>query len=212
MQQLAPSWVGIITAYGIMMLGLMSPGPNILSVIGTSMSVGRRPGVMLALGVSAGSVLWGTLTGIGLTALLAAYTALLVAIKIAGGCYLLWLALKAFRSAASPREIKSAAPSESPHPLRYFLRGLSVQMSNPKAALAWIAIITLGVQPDAPWCVTAAIVAGSGLLSLAGHLLYALLFSTARIDRFYRRARRWIELALGAFFGFAGVKLLTSRV
>jgi amino acid exporter len=28
----------------------------------------------------------------------------------------------------------------------------------------------------------------------------------------YGRARRWIEAALGAFFCFAGLKLLTSRI
>ena len=30
--------------------------------------------------------------------------------------------------------------------------------------------------------------------------------------RLYSRGRRWIQCALGAFFAFAGVKLLTSRL
>lgn len=32
----------------------------------------------------------------------------------------------------------------------YFLRGLTIQMTNPKAVLAWIAIVSLGLQPEAP--------------------------------------------------------------
>jgi len=39
----------------------------------------------------------------------------------------------------------------------------------------------------------------------------ALAFSMDRWSAFYGKARRWIEACLGAFFCFAGIKLLTSR-
>jgi threonine/homoserine/homoserine lactone efflux protein len=96
-------------------------------------------------------------------------------------------------------------------PAAYFLRGLTVQMTNPKAALTWIAIMSLGVEANAPAWVGASIVFGTGVLSVVGHTTYALAFSTQPMVAFYRRARRWIEVALGAFFCFAGIKLLTSR-
>jgi amino acid exporter len=167
---------------------------------------------MLALGVSAGSILWGILTGVGLTALLATYASFLAAVKIAGGLYLLWLAFKALRSAASPGKVHTVSLSTRERPLRYFLRGLTVQMTNPKAAGTWVAIMSVGVQADAPWWVTLAIVVGTGLLSVAGHAIYAIAFSTKHMGSLYGRSRRWIELALGAFLGFVGVKLLTSRI
>ncbi len=91
------------------------------------------------------------------------------------------------------------------------MRGLIAQMTNPKAALAWIALMSLGLQADPPWWVIAVIIAGTTFLSVVGHLLYALAFSTERIVLIYRRARRSIDLALGTFFCFAGIKLLTSR-
>lgn len=46
---------GIAIAYTVALLGLMSPGPNILCVIGTSMGAGRREGTVLALGVGLGA-------------------------------------------------------------------------------------------------------------------------------------------------------------
>lgn len=67
-------------AFGAFALGMLSPGPNILSVIGTSMAVNRKAGIALAMGVSAGSFLWGSMTAIGLTALITAYASVLVAI------------------------------------------------------------------------------------------------------------------------------------
>src|SRR5882762_2042208 len=92
---------GILLAYSACLLGLTSPGPNVLAVIGTSMSIGRGPGIALAFGVAAGSFCWALLTAGGLTALLAAYASALTVIKVAGGVYLLWLAYKSFRAAAS---------------------------------------------------------------------------------------------------------------
>jgi amino acid exporter len=209
---MSPYFSGILLSYAAAVLGLMSPGLNILAVIGTSMGVNRKAGISLALGVSAGALLWGLLTGAGLTALLTAYAPAITVIKVVGGIYLLWLAFKAFRAAASGKGIQVVSPSATQRPIRYFLLGLTVQMTNPKAALTWIAIMSLGLQSGAPWWVGATIVLGIAVLSLIGHLLYALAFSTQRMVTIYRRVQRWIEAALGAFFSFAGIKLLTSEI
>lgn len=203
---------GILMAYAAFILGIFSPGPNILAVIGTSMALGRRRGSFLALGVATGSFCWAMLTVAGLSSLLAAYAEALIVIKIAGGCYLLWLGFKALRSAASRQDMIPQADDRGEGDFRYWLRGLTVQMTNPKAALSWIAVVSLGFHPDAPWWVAAMIVTGTTLMSVAMHLAYALAFSTARMVRWYRAARRWIQAALGLFFCFAGVRLLTSRL
>src|SRR5215467_11163698 len=192
---------GILLAYSACLLGLASPGPNVLAVLGTSMAEGRRAGVALALGIAAGSVLWALLTAAGLSALLASYAAALTVIKIAGGFYLLWLAFKAFRAAASAHAIATTVDRQQ-SPRAYVLRGLAIQMTNPKAVLAWIAIMSLGLQHDAPLWVVGAIVVGTSVLSFAIHYLYAVAFSTPTMVRIYGRARRAIQATLGVFFGF----------
>jgi len=203
---------GIVLAYTAFLLSIMSPGPNILAVMGTSMSIGRSSGIALALGVATGSFFWALLTATGLSALLASYAIALTAIKIIGGLFLLWLAYKSFRAAASKHDIEAKTLNgEKRSPAGYFLRGLTIQMTNPKAALAWIAIISLGLQPGSPVWVSFTIVAGTTLLSIVIHCVYAVAFSTTPMVRIYSRARRWIQGALGAFFALAGAKLLTSR-
>lgn len=77
--------------------------------VGTSMAVSRKAGIALALGISTGSFFWASMTAIGLTALIAAYASVLTVIKIIGGLYLLWLAFKSFRSAASTKPIMDPA-------------------------------------------------------------------------------------------------------
>jgi len=211
MDQLSIYLPGLLLAYTACFLGLMSPGPNVLAVIGTAMGEGRKPGLALGFGVAAGSFCWATLTVAGLTTLITAYAWLLGAIKIAGGLYLLWLGFKALRSAATSKEIQTRRLGLTGGASAYFMRGLIVQMTNPKAALVWIAIVSLAIQPDAPLWVYVAFVLGTGTLSTVGHAVYAVAFSTRPMVTFYGRARRWIEACLGAFFCFAGIKLLTSR-
>lgn len=203
---------GIFLAYSAFLLAIASPGPNILAVIGTSMGVGRQSGISLALGVACGSFTWALLTVLGLSALLATYASALLLIKIFGGAYLLWLAYKSFKSAASSHDIEAKELAGGRRtPFGYFKRGYIIQMTNPKAALAWIAIISLGLQEGAPLWVGAAIVVGTFILSIAIHILYAMAFSTPVMVRLYGKSRRVIQGILGTFFAFAGLRLLTSR-
>ncbi|MEK9754656.1 MAG: hypothetical protein VW338_15790 [Rhodospirillaceae bacterium] len=59
--------------------------------------------------------------------------------------------------------------------------------------------------------VGAALVASATTPSIAGHLAYAVTFSTRPVIAFYARARRWIEGVLGVFFTFAAFKIATYQ-
>lgn len=212
MQDITIYLPGILLAYSAFLLAIASPGPNVLAVIGTSMSVGRSSGIALAMGIATGSFTWAVLTVFGLSAILASYASALIAIKIFGGLYLLWLAYKSFKSAASKHDIEAKELAGGRRtPLGYLKRGYLIQMTNPKAALAWIAIISLGLRHDAPLWVGAAIVIGTFILSIVIHLLYAVAFSTPVMVKVYGNSRRIIQGVLGTFFALAGLRLLTSR-
>lgn len=203
---------GILLAYGVVFVGILSPGPNIMTVIGTAMSVGRREARWMACGIACGSLLWAFLAWYGLVTIISRCAAVMTALKLFGAAYLLWLGIKAFRSAARSQAPAVAAAFPMRNARSHMLRGLLVQMTNPKAALSWIAVMTLGLRADAPLWVGAAIVGGTTLISLGGHLTYAIAFSTAPMVAAYRRARRIIETALGGFFCFASYRLANSTV
>ena len=198
----------LLLALGIFAVGFISIGPNILAIMGTSMARGRRHGMALAVGIGIGSGLWATLTVAGLTALVAAYAGAVTVLKILGAGYLLWLAYKAFRSAATADADAATAVASGDN---LFWRGLAIQMTNPKAALHWVAIVGIGLGAEAPLWVGLVLIASTTLLSIVGHLAYAVTFSTEPVIAFYRRARRWIDGALGVFFSLAALKLITFR-
>ncbi|MEP0521674.1 MAG: LysE family translocator [Hyphomicrobiales bacterium] len=213
MFEINPYVAGLLTAYAAFLLSIVSPGPNFLAILGTSMGAGRKAGMALALGVSLGSVCWATLTVLGISAILTKIAGFLIFVKIVGGCYLLFLAFKAFRQAARRQDMEAKkVDAGEKTPFGYFRQGLLVQMTNPKALLAWIAITSLGLQTNAPAWVSVALVVGTGTLGVVVHLFYALAFSSTPALNTYKRARRGIQATLGLFFTLAGLKLLSSRL
>lgn len=202
---------GILLAYGVFMIGMFTPGPNILAVIGTAMSVGRAEGKALALGIATGTFCWAMLTALGLTALVSVYASVMIVMKTLGAAYLLWLACKAFKSALTVKELDMTAVQVSGGLAAYYKRGLLIQMTNAKAALVWVAIMSLAMDGQAPVWVAGVVVIGTSLISVVGHVIYAVAFSTSPVVVAYAKARRWIEGALGAYFCFASYKLATYR-
>lgn len=203
---------GILLAFGVFVMGMFSPGPNIMAIIGTSMSIGRNSGKALALGIGTGSFIWGALTLFGLTALLTVYAGLLTIIKVAGACYLLFLAYKAFSSALKGKDMQAGSITVKGGFWQYYRRGLLIQLTNPKAAFTWIAILSVAIDQTAPVWVGGIVVLGTGTISVLGHLAYAIAFSTTPMVNGYRKAQRWIDGALGSFFTFASYKIATSDI
>ena len=95
----------LLVAWTAYFIAVASPGPAVVALINTSMTKGRSAGIAFATGIMAGSLVWASLSAIGLAAVIAAYAELLVVIRILGGLYLLYLAYKAFRSAAAPKAV-----------------------------------------------------------------------------------------------------------
>ncbi|OXR38484.1 amino acid transporter [Pseudomonas jessenii] len=200
----------VFTAY---IVGAASPGPSNMRIMGVAMNQGRQPALLLAAGVISGSIFWGSMAATGVSAVLAQYAQALGVLKTVGGAYLLFLAIKAGRSALTSNERLekeiAAAPKVSGFSL--YQRGLFMHLTNPKALLGWIATMTLGLGPHASPKTVGIILTGCAVLSVTIFCGYAIVFSTAPMIRGYRRARRWIEGTLALVFGAAGVKLMFSH-
>ena len=182
-----------------------------MTIMGIAMSQGRQAALVVASGVVAGSMTWAVLAATGLSAILATWANALFVIKIVGGLYLLYLAYRSARSAIVPsRGETQRSPIQASYPA-LFRRGLLLHLTNPKAILAWIAIMSLGVQPGMPAWIFQAIIGGCAFLGLMVFGGYALAFSTPIMVRGYRKISRWIDASLSAFYGYAGLRLLMSR-
>jgi threonine/homoserine/homoserine lactone efflux protein len=197
------------SAYTVM---CASPGPTILAIMGTAMGHGRRSALMFSLGAVCGSMFWGMLTALGLSAVLMRYSQLLIVLKIAGGLYLLWLAFRSARAACSSQALTSIQLDASDMaPKRLYLRGLGFHLTNPKAIMTWLSIVSLAFPQGGTVAHALVVVGGCNIIAVCVFCGYALLFSAPVVRRVYVAIRRWMEATLAVVFGVAGLKLLVLQ-
>ncbi len=183
-----------------------SPGPANISNAAIAMRYGRRASVTYGLGLTVGLVFWGVMAATGMGAVLQASAWLLAALKVLGGAYLLWLAWKSGRSALGPAQAELAEISSG----RWFWRGVILNLSNPKSVIAWMAALSMGLDPSD----TLASVLITTLVCMAvaafNNLSYSVIFSMGGMMAIYRRCRRWIDGASAALFATGGLALIRS--
>lgn len=186
-----------------------TPGPATLAVWTTAMSRGARPALVLGVGLAVGLAFWGVIAAAGLGALLMHSSAALTALRWFSGAYLLYLGWQSARSALRPSAGADVGTVTSDS--RLMARGLLLNMSNPKAVLAWVSVLALGAGPStdgADLAIITALCAVFGLVIYAG---YALAFAQPVIRALYRRSQRLVDVFAAAFFGYSGVKVVLAR-
>ncbi len=124
----------LIVFIGAVFVLAFIPGPDNLFVSAQSLSHGARAGLAAAAGIIVGGVMWTLAAALGLTAILATSTMLLVLIQVLGAGYLFYLAVQLWR--AHPN---NTAPA--PKLSHAFRRGLTTNLLNPKVGLYYLAFL-----------------------------------------------------------------------
>ena len=117
----------------------LTPGNDMLYVIGRSSGQGTKAGVISALGIGAGCIVHIMAAVIGLSALLAQSALAFNIIKYLGAAYLVYLG---FKSIVSKRH--SITITKNLKPLSYnkiFWQGVTTNVLNPKVALFFLAFL-----------------------------------------------------------------------
>ncbi|MBA2675482.1 LysE family translocator [Ramlibacter sp.] len=194
----------------VYLVGTAMPGPGNLSIANASLNHGRAPGVSMAAGVISGSLCWGAIAAAGVSAVLMSNAQLFMWLKVLGACYLLWLAYKAVMSARSSAPLQARTTAAAGSLRMFYLQGLAIHLTNPKAILTWLTVTTLGLSANAPAWASIVLVAGCGLLGMFIFMGYAWAFSSRAAGPFFTRARKPFGLLCAAFYAFLAVGFLRS--
>ncbi|MFB6192193.1 MAG: LysE family translocator [Haloarculaceae archaeon] len=120
---------------------VVTPGPDTAFVLAQSVGGGRAAGVRAAAGVNAGILVHTLAAALGLSALFRVAPAAYAAVRLAGGCYLLWLGARTLRGDGalaldSDSDAVGAATADGS-----FRQGLLTNLLNPKVALFFLAFL-----------------------------------------------------------------------
>ncbi len=189
-----------------------TPGPDNLMVLSMGMSRGRRAGIAFGLGCALGCLSHTLLAVIGVSALVAASPVAFTLLKVAGGAYLVWMGVQAWRHAGAARVNGDASDTT---PLRQlFAKGLIANAINPKVVLFFLSFLpqfVVASQGQVQWQL--------GLLGLLFTAQAALLFGllgwfSGSVGAWLNRrpsVGQWLDRLAGTVFIGLGVRMMASR-
>jgi threonine/homoserine/homoserine lactone efflux protein len=185
----------------------LTPGPDVLYIVGRSLSQGRAAGVVSALGISTGCLFHIVAATCGLSALMLTLPLAYDLVRYAGAAYLVWLGVKALRSKSEALEVRTLART----PLgAIFRQGVVTNVLNPKVALFFLAFLPQFADParGSLWpqiLLLGVIFTVNGTLVCLGYVLVAAKLGDwlkARYD-----VSTWLNRLTGGLFIALGLRL-----
>jgi threonine/homoserine/homoserine lactone efflux protein len=118
---------------------IVIPGPSVLFVLGRSLALGRRGGLLSVLGNALGMLPAIAAVALGIGALVAQSVVVFTIVKVVGAAYLVFLGVQAIRHRkARAMPDASAAPRTT---FRLLLEGFVVGITNPKTIAFFVAVL-----------------------------------------------------------------------
>jgi threonine/homoserine/homoserine lactone efflux protein len=198
----------LVTIWLLHMAALLTPGANSLLVMHLAASGGLRNASLAAAGITVGAAIWSGAAVLGVGALFTAFPAVRLVLQAAGAGYLLYVAIRLWRS-AHPSATVDVPRLDTLSAVR---AGLLTNLSNPKSALFFGSVFSAALpsDPDAALMLAAVLLIIAN--ALCWHLLLALLFSTSVIQKGYARQKKFFARLAGALIGGIGLALLSASL
>lgn len=158
----------------------LTPGLDTALILRTAALGRRRRAWGVVLGIQTGTLLWGALTSLGVTALLTASHLAYDALRAGGACYLLWMGARMLWNARRRATAEAAGPeSDAPAPgadswYGGWRQGTVTNLLNPKMGVFYVAVLPQFIPAGAPHFTT-------GVLLTCVHVALGLLWSTVLI-------------------------------
>lgn len=129
----------------------IAPGPDNLFVLAQSATHGTRAGICVICGLCTGIAVQTTLLIVGVSALIAASPVAFFVLQCCGAAYLLYLAYKSFQVRAGVVKLDERGEKSESSSLSFrklYLRGIIMNLTNPKAVLFALSFIPPAVRMD----------------------------------------------------------------
>lgn len=189
-----------------------TPGPDNLFVLMQSATQGKSAGMFVVLGLCAGLIVHTTAVALGLAAIFAASATAFMLLKFVGAVYLTTLAWQAFRA---PATHISGEDSRRTDRHRMFLRGVIMNLTNPKVIFFFLALLPQFVAADRG-AVTLQLFSLGFIFILATLVAFGSItwFAAAVSERLHRspRTQRWLNCLAGTIFLGMAARLAVAKI
>ncbi|MGW2148746.1 LysE family translocator [Nonomuraea bangladeshensis] len=195
-------------------VAMITPGPDMLFVLGCGMRGGPRAGLLATVGVATSEAIHVAVAAAGLAALFQAVPVAFAVVRIVGAAYLIYLGVQMIRNR---KGIESEIPTGGQGAMsgrRAFTSGLLTNLLNPKMVTFTIAFLPQFINPQLGQVWLQFAILGAVLIVLEFLVDGTVGVLAGRIGgwlRGRRAARRRVDVATGGIFIGLGVRLAVER-
>lgn len=166
---------------------------------------------MCSIGIALGLSIHIIYSALGLAAVIANSESALWAIKILGGCYLLYLGFSGLR--AKP---DTSISNNQTRAIKYSNKksigiGFLCNALNPKAPIYFVSLFTVVLSPDMPIYQIAIYGIWMMIIQLAWFSTVVMLLSRPSINQKFKKFGHWVDRVLGGAMIALGLKLILTR-
>ncbi|MEU4424850.1 LysE family translocator [Actinoplanes sp. NPDC024001] len=190
---------------------VLIPGPDFAVVTGNTVSGGRARGLWCAAGVATSNAVQGTAAVIGLGALIVSAQPVFQTIKWAGAAYLVYLGVRALRSAWRGQYPMEATEGGKGAAIRGWRQGFLSNITNPKVLVFYLAVLPQFLAPQAGAVSMLGYALSHALLSLTYLMLLTAGLHRARRVLSRRRVRRTLDGLTGTAMVAFGARIAVER-
>jgi threonine/homoserine/homoserine lactone efflux protein len=165
----------------------LAPGPDNIFVLTQSAISGRIAGLSVTVGLCTGLIFHTLAVAFGVAVIFQASTAAFTILKLFGASYLLYLAWQAFRLAPNSG---SDAEKVKLSVRELYLRGVIMNVSNPKVAIFFLAFLPQFAEPAHGSVPVQIIVLGALFMASAFVVFAAIAWGAGSLGAWFQRSER----------------------
>ncbi|WP_426370537.1 LysE family translocator [Pseudocolwellia sp. HL-MZ7] len=206
---------GLIVITTIHFLAAAAPGPDFVLVSQQTLTHGKKTGLLCSIGITLGLSIHLIYSALGLAAIIANSSSALWAIKIIGGCYLMYLGYKGLTSKKATNiaadETTQTIPKEK-SALKSIGAGFLCNALNPKAPIYFVSLFTLVLSPDLP--LSHLLIYGTWIMAIQfiWFSSVVLLLSRPAINKKFQAMGHWVDRVTGVAMIALGLKVITTKL
>ncbi|HUR43379.1 MAG TPA: LysE family translocator [Aestuariivirga sp.] len=188
----------------------LTPGNDMMFVLGQAIKGGARAGIAASLGIATGLLVHLVLVAAGVAVVLAEHPAVFDAIRYAGAAYLIWMALKILRQPAAAFDPNARQRSC----FAAWRDGALVNVFNPKIVVFMFALLPPFIRPENGMPLLQLFILGM-IFNVGGTLInIAVAIFSGRLAKLLAgsaSAARWFSRVSAALFVFLAIRIALAR-
>ena len=205
----------IVTVVSTHFLALLSPGPDFLMIIKSSINNSKRKSIGVPFGIAMANAVYIIICILGLGEIILNMSFVINIIEFIGGIFFIYISMKALKSKKQNYNDIFSVENNSKYRKSFlisFINGFVSGISNPKNLIFYLGLFSIIITSETNntlkitlglWMVTIVFIWDSIILFL---------LSNKNIQKHFQKVIFYVDKVIGTILGILGIKLLSMAI